>query len=65
MIRPYLEIGAAMGWPPSAVRAASLADFSAALDGWLRANGVGEDGPQGAVALTDDDYRDILREIRA
>lgn len=29
-----------MGWTPADVRAASLADFTAAIDGYLRAQGV-------------------------
>lgn len=64
MIRPYLEMGAAMGWPPQAVRACSLADFSAALDGWLLSHGGGEETAPG-LALTDDDYRAILRDLNA
>lgn len=47
MIRPYIEMGAAMGWTPREVRAATLADFSAAIDGWLRANGAERDGLTG------------------
>jgi len=29
-----------MGWAPSAVRAASLADFLAAFDGWAESRGA-------------------------
>ncbi len=36
---PFYAVGAAMGWPPSAVSAASLWQFQAASVGWGEANG--------------------------
>ena len=35
LIRPLLEVGVGLGWSHSEVRAASLADFFAAWDGYL------------------------------
>lgn len=40
----FVAAGAAMGWRPAEVRAASLADFAAAQDGWARAQGI-DPGP--------------------
>lgn len=36
---PFFAIGAAMGWPPSAVSSASLWQFQAASVGFAEANG--------------------------
>lgn len=46
-----------MGWTPSEVRACSLADFVAAVDGYLRSKGI-ESG--GGDVLTADDVRELL-----
>ena len=42
-----------MGWTPAEVRAASLADFTAAMDGWVRAQGIGAD------EMTPDDVAEV------
>lgn len=57
-MRPYLEIGAAMGWTPADVRACSLGDFFAALDGWKRAQGAADE-----IDLSDADVRDLLEAL--
>lgn len=51
-----------MGWTPADVRACSLGDFFAALDGWKRAQGIGDDA---GVRLDDDDVRELLEALDA
>lgn len=50
-------MGAAMGWTPADVRACSPADFTAAVDGFLMAQGV-----EMPDRLSKDDVRE-LREL--
>jgi len=39
-------MGGAMGWTPGEVRAVSLSDFAASLEGWQRAQGLDPDNPR-------------------
>jgi len=47
-----------MGWRPDEVRAATLHDFLAALEGWRGANGISDDAP------TDDDVKRLDELMR-
>lgn len=47
-----------MGWTPAEVRSCSLADFVAAVDGYLRSKGIESGG--GSDALTAEDVRELL-----
>ena len=44
-----------MGWTPDQVRACSISDFAAALDGWQTANGAKPDGPD----LSDEAFEEL------
>lgn len=57
--RAYLVIGGAMGWAPDVVRACSLSDFTAAFEGWRKANGV----PDAPAEPSPDDVRDMRRSL--
>lgn len=42
-----------MGWPPSEVRASTLAEFCAAGDGWIVANTADPDDTAGGLSADD------------
>jgi uncharacterized protein (UPF0276 family) len=52
--RDWFVSGGAMGWTPDQVRALSLSDFAAALEGWSLAQGGKPPLKEDDVAMLDD-----------